>query len=351
MTLASRQMRAAWYDQQGPAREVLVVGSMPLPEPREGEVRVRVHVTGPNPSDVKRRSGFQGMPMPFPRIVPHSDGAGIIDEVGAGVSEDRLGERVWIFNAGWQRPFGSAAEWITLPASLAVPLPPSASFALGACLGIPALTAHMTVFGGGSLEGSTVLVTGGAGAVGYYAVQLAKWGGAEVIATVSSPEKAAVAERAGADHVIDYRRADVAAEVAELTAGRGVSRIVDVAFGANLGVDASVITPGGTIATYGSDSDHEPRLPFYPLLQKNVTLQMCFVYLLADESRRVAVADINAAIEQGALDEHISHRLALEDVVTAHELLEGGQAVGNVVVSLVDAADQESGTHHERAHA
>src|SRR6266498_1266568 len=233
-------MRAVWYDRTGPAAEVLKLGDLPIPEPGPGEVRLRVIASGLNPTDVKSR--VRPGSMPAPRVIPHQDGAGVIDKVGAGVPASRVGERVW----------GTAAEYTVVPARLAVTLPGNTSFAEGACLGIPAVTAHRCLFADGPIAGQTVLVTGGAGAVGHYAVQLAKWAGARVIATVSSTEKAASAAAAGADHTVNYRTGEAAKEILALTGGAGVDRIVDVDFGGNLGVSVEVIKVNGVIATYAS---------------------------------------------------------------------------------------------------
>src|SRR6266850_2542158 len=198
-------MKAAWYERNGSAREVLKVGDMPDPKPGKGEVRVRMVVSGLNPSDVKRREGSRGQVIEFPRVIPNSDGAGVIDAVGPGASESWVGERVWVWNAQWGRAFGTCAEYCTLPEAQVRALPEGVGFDEGACLGIPAMTAHQALFSNGEVRGQTILVTGGAGAVGRYAIQMAKWGGAMVIATVSSPEKARVASEAGADLVIDYK--------------------------------------------------------------------------------------------------------------------------------------------------
>src|SRR5581483_10741756 len=205
-------MKAAWYERNGPARDVLTVGEMPDPEPGGGEVRIRIHASGINPADWKSRGG-PSRPMAFPRVIPHSDGAGVIDRVGPGVPTRRVGERVWIWNGQWKRPFGTAAEFIALPAAQAVPLPEHVSFAEGACLGIPAMTAYHAVALAGLGAGSRVLVSGGAGAVGQYVIQFAKRAGATVLTTISSAEKAAAAREAGADHTIDYKREDVGARV------------------------------------------------------------------------------------------------------------------------------------------
>jgi NADPH:quinone reductase len=225
-------MRAAWYERNGPAREVLQVGEMPDPEPGRGEVRVRIHASGVNPSDWKTRAGSR--PMAGPRVIPHSDGAGVLDRVGSGVPDERLGERVWVWNAQWKRPFGTAAEFVVLSEEQAVRLPESVSFEADACLGIPALTAHRAVIIDGSPEDQIVLVAGGAGSVGHYAIQFAKLlGAAQVIATVSSPEKAEHARQAGADAVINYRTEPVAERIMELTTGHGADRIVEVDLAGN----------------------------------------------------------------------------------------------------------------------
>jgi NADPH:quinone reductase len=327
-------MLAAWYERNGPAAEVIRVGEMPMPEPGPGEVLVRVHGSGVNPSDVKRRAGWGGQAMGFSRIVPHSDGAGVIDRVGPGVPPGRLGERVWIYNGQWKRPFGTAAEHIALPAAQAVRLPDSIGFAEGACLGIPAMTAHRCVFADGPVAGRTVLVTGGAGAVGNYAVQLAKWGGAAVIATASSEAKAALAREAGADHVVNYRAEDVAGRVKALTGGSGVDRIVEVDFGANLAASVAVLKPHGTIATYASMADSEPKLPFYTMMRLNHTIRLVFVYELTEAEFGQAIADITRWLESGAARHRIAARFPLDRLAAAHEAQEAGTAPGNIVVDI-----------------
>lgn len=326
-------MRAAWYEQTGPARDFLIVGERPDPAPRAGEVLVRIHASGVNPSDVKARAGARG-PIPFPYVIPHSDGAGIIEAVGEGVESARIGERVWTWNAAWQRADGTCAEYVALPAGQAVSLPDGTNFAAGACLGIPALTAAYGVFADGEVAGKTILVTGGAGAVGQYAIQFAIWGGARVLTTVSGPAKAGIADRAGADLVINYREQDVAQVVFEATGGTGVDRVVEVEFGGNLEATRQIIKPGGTIATYGSMADPNPAIPFYELMFKNVTLRMFLVYLLEGEVRTDTIARVNRALEAGALQHTIAHSFPLEEVVAAHETVEAGSAIGNVVVTI-----------------
>jgi NADPH:quinone reductase len=327
-------MKAAWYERVGPAADVLVVGEMPDPEPAAGEVRVRLHTSGVNPSDTKRRSGFRGRGIDFPRVVPHSDGAGVIDAVGSGVDAARIGERVWTYNARWQRPFGTAAGYVTLPADLAVPLPDTADFAAGACLAIPAITAHACLFSDGPIAGRTVLVTGGAGAVGHAAIQLAVWAGATVIATVSGEEKGAIARAAGAAHVVNYRTDDVAARVRELTGGAGVDRIVEVAFGANLPTSIAVLKEHGVIAAYGSDVEPEPRVPFGPLIALNATIRFVLMYSMRGVDRDRALADITTVVASGAMRPLIAARLPLDQIAAAHELIESGRAVGNVVIDV-----------------
>lgn len=327
-------MRAAWYERNGPAAEVLTVGEMPVPEPGPGEVRVRVVVSGLNPTDVKSRAGSR--PMGFPRVVPHQDGAGIVEEVGPGVPAARIGERVWLFTIQWQRPWGTAAEYTIAPASLAVTLPGGTSFEEGACLGIPAVTAHRCLFADGPVDGKTVLVTGGAGAVGHYAVQLAKWAGARVVATVSSAEKAAAATAAGADHVVNYRTDDAASRILALTGGVGVDRVVDVDFGGNLATSLAVVKTNGAIAAYASMGEPEPRLPFYALMSKNVTVRPVLLYTMPAEAKARAAEDIVALVERGRLAHQIGARFTLDEIVRAHEAQESGKVVGNIVIRVAD---------------
>jgi len=326
-------MRAIWYEANGPAEQVLILGELPDPLPGPGEVRVALRASGINPSDVKARAGVRG-PMAFARIIPHSDGAGIIDAVGAGVSAGRIGERVWLWNAAWQRPAGTCAEWVCLPAEQAVPLPADTGWDAGACLGIPASTAAHALFADGDIAGQAVLVTGGAGAVGHYAIQLARWGGARVIATVSGEEKAAVARAAGADAVINYREGDTAAAILRASGGDKVDRIIEVEFGGNLAVSQAVLRPGGVIASYGSMADPVPALPFYPLMFNHVTLRMLLVYLLSKAQRAEVIARINGALADGALTHAIAARFPLAETAAAHRAVESGQLIGNAVAMI-----------------
>ena len=326
-------MQAAWYERNGAAREVLKVGELPDPVPGPGEVLVRIHASGVNPSDVKSRQGARGA-MPFPRVIPHSDGAGVIVDAGPGVVPSRVGQRVWIYNGQWQRPFGTAATLIALPAAMAVPLPDGVSFVAGACLGIPASTAHHAVFADGPVARKTVLVTGGAGAVGHYAIQLARWGGARVLATVSSEAKAAHAKSAGAETVINYREEDVASAVMAATAGTGVDRIVEVELGGNLPTTEKILKTHGVVAAYASMAAPTPALPFYPLMFKGATIRLLLVYLLRPEERAQTIADLARAMEQGTLRHAVAESYPLAEIAKAHEAVESGKVIGNVVVEI-----------------
>jgi NADPH2:quinone reductase len=326
-------MKAVWYDRNGPAQEVLEFGDQPTPEPGAGEVRVRIAFSGVNPSDVKRRAGWNNQKLAFPRAIPQMDGSGVIDRVGTGVDAQRVGERVWLHSTAWKRPFGTAAEYAVTPAERAYALPAGTSLQVGATLGVPALTAYRAVTIGGDVAGRDVLVTGGAGAVGYYAIQLAKFLGARVIATVSSPDKAAIARRAGADVILDYRTQDVAAEILKHTAQRGIDHVVEVDFAANLQTSLAVLKPGGAIAAYASMSNPNPPIPFYAAMNRNLRFLTVFVYELP-----------RAILDEGA--EVIARWLGspgfsappvkvfpLERCVDAHLAVEGS-FVGKVCVSV-----------------
>lgn len=327
-------MLAAFYTRTGPARDVLNVGEIETPVAGTGEVRVKLACSGVNPSDVKSRGGVRSRELPFPRIVPHSDGAGVIDAVGAGVPPQRVGERVWVWNAAWGRPMGTAAQYVVLPAAQAVPLPAATGFDAGACLGIPALTAWHAVHCNGGVDGRTVLVAGGAGAVGNYAVQFARLdGAARIIATVSSDEKAALARAAGADVTINYRSEDVSQRCLELTAGAGVDRIVELDLAANLKIDLAAIRKDGEITVYGSGAP-EIAVPFFPSILKNVRLQFFIVYNLAEADRARAVSGVTALLAAGKLQHNIASRLPLSRIAEAHELVESGRSTGNVVLDV-----------------
>jgi NADPH2:quinone reductase len=327
-------MLAAFYERTGPAREVLQVAELPTPHAGPGEVRVKLACSGVNPSDVKTRAGLRSKSLPFPRIVPHSDGAGVIDQVGEGVPAERLGEPVWVWNGAWGRPWGTAAQYIVLPSAQAVVLPRKVDPAAGACLGIPALTAYHAVQVDGGVAGKSVLVAGGAGAVGHYAVQLARIGGARpIIATVGSAEKSALARAAGADVVLDYRQDDVAARCLEETGGQGVDRIIEVDLAANVAIDLAAIRPDGCIVAYGSGAA-EIALPFFPSIVKNVRFSFFIVYNLNAHDRARAVGELTTLLTANRLQHNVSVRLPLARIADAHELVEQARAGGNVVLEI-----------------
>ena len=337
-------MRAIVYTENG-GPEVLRLVDRPVPEPGPGEVRVRVHVSGVNPTDWKSRQGSRGAP-PAGETVPNQDGAGVVDAVGPGHHPGRIGERVWLWEAAWLRADGTAQEFVVLPARQAVPLPGDASFELGASLGIPALTAHrcLTVAEGGpdrlvpgALAGRTVLVAGGAGAVGNAAIQLARWAGARVVTTVSSPEKAALARAAGAGHVVNYRTEN-AAEAIRGFAPDGVHLVVEVAPGANAATNHAVLAAAGTVAVYANEETGDLTVPVFPLMARNVRYQFVLVYTVPPDAKARAVEDVTAAVSAGALrvGEEAGlplHRYPLERTADAHAAVQAG-AVGKVLVDL-----------------
>jgi NADPH2:quinone reductase len=351
-------MRAAWYERKGPAAEVLVAGEMPDPEPAPGEVRVRIAVSSVNPTDVKRRKEGRELGK-FPRIIPNNDGAGAIDAVGAGVPQGRVGERVWVFAAQHGRPFGTAAQYTCVPSRFAIPLPDGVSFADGACLGVPAVTAHRCLFpsdesftpraGESSCEGTPsgvtrapkdtplkgrfILVTGGTGRVGAYAIQMAKRAGALVIATASAPKLGQLKDL-GADVALDYRDPDLADKIKTASGGKGVHRIVETEFGANVALAPKILAPGGAIATYASDSAPEPKIPFGPLMVLNARIEFVFIYGMPEAAQDRAFADLTHMLKEGALRHRIGLRLPLARLAEAHEAVEKATATGGVLVDV-----------------
>lgn len=325
-------MKAAYYERQGKASEVLRLGDFPVPQPDPGEVRVQIHASGLNPSDLKARTGFSG-PAAFPMVIPHQDGAGVIDAVGAGVASTRIGERVWLFEAQYRRPFGTAADYALVPASQAVLLPDVVSFEVGACLGIPALTAHRCLFADGDIHGHTILVQGGAGAVGTAAILLAKWAGAWVATTVSTPDQADAARRAGADLVINRRSQDVSAIVKSATEQRGVDRIVDVCLQDNLETDMSCLADGGIISSYAVESatDHL-ALPLLKAMIAGCTFRFVYIYTVPAAAKSAAVSAITQCLADGAYAPTIGMQVSLDDIVEAHEAQEAGRVIGKIIV-------------------
>ena len=326
-------MKAVWYESIGEAEQVLNYGDLEDPQINDGEVLVKLNTSGVNPSDVKIRAGARGE-LQFPRIIPHSDGGGIIVEVGEEVSEDRIGERVWIWNGAFGRAFGTCAELIVLPSSQAVAMPENVSFETAACLGIPASTAYYGIFADGPVKDQTILITGGAGAVGYLGIQLAKWSGAHVISTVSGDDKATVAEAAGADLVVNYKTDNVIKAVNDFTKGHGVDRILEVEFGGNLSVSEHVIKNNGVIAAYGSVTEANPSVPFYNLMFKSVKLNTYLIYIVADSDRANINQGINAALSDNALTPIIAKSFQLSETVNAHQSVEEGSVIGNVVITI-----------------
>jgi NADPH2:quinone reductase len=322
-------MRAALYDHYGPAAEVLRVEEVDRPEPGPGEVRVRIEVSGINPTDWKSRSGATPRPIDGFQI-PHHDGAGVIDKVGEGVDPGRVGERAWTWLAAAGQPGGTAAQWSVLPERQAVRLPDGASAELGATLGVPAMTAHRCLFADGPVDGKTVLVAGGAGAVGHFAIELAKHAGARVITTVSGPAKAELAARAGADYVVNYTDADAAAQISALAGP--VDRVIELALGANLALDLAVTRPHAHIVSYAAEPA-DPVLPVRACMTANVTLRFVLLYGVPAVALDQAARDITVALADGALTELPVTRFALDDIVAAQQAVEGG-AVGKVLVEL-----------------
>ena len=326
-------MKAVWYEQIGAADDVLTHGNIDDPEVSDGEALVRIRTSGVNPSDVKTRAGARGE-LQFPRIIPHSDGAGNIEAVGNGVDKNRIGERVWLWNGAFGRAFGTCAEYISLPANQAVEMPENSTFEAGTCMGIPASTAYHGVFSGGSVKNKTLLVTGGAGAVGHYAIQLAKWDGAQVVATVSGPEKGLAAKEAGADLVVNYKTDDVVQAVNDFTSGKGVDRIVEVEFGGNLSISEQIIKTNGVIAAYGSVAVGNPELPFYNLMFKNAVLKMYLIYIVPSEARMKIIEGLTKALSENALVHQIAKSFDLTETIQAHKTVEAGKLIGNTIINL-----------------
>jgi len=324
-------MRAAWYEKQGAARDVLTVGEMDAPQPLAGEVRIHVDASGINPGDVKKRQNEYGYGMPYPRVIPHSDGAGIVDAVGEGVSQEWIGRRVWCHGAQTYRPFGTAAEFTVVPLAQAVPLPANVPLEQGACLGIPGITAHRAVHVAGPVEGRTVLVQGGAGAVGACAVQLAHRAGARVIATCRSERDQEIAARAGADLVL--LTDETLVERIREFAPDGVHHIVEVAFGANINTEVELLAQGGSIATYATDV-FRPEIPYWPLVFSNARIFFIGSDDVPLEAKIAATRAINQALEAGWHGLEISAKFPLEEIAQAHEFVARPTKSGRVIVTI-----------------
>lgn len=324
-------MKAAWYEKQGPAREVLTVGVMPDPVAGAGEVRIRIAVSGINPGDTKKRGDAFGIGMPYPRVIPHSDGAGLVDQVGEGVSREWLGKPVWCYGAQSYRPFGTAAEFTVVPEAKAVPLPAKVTPEQGACLGIPGITGHRAVHVAGSVSGRTVLVQGAAGSVGLCAVQLARQAGAHVIGTIRTQPEEQTAKKAGA-HEVFLNDAELPEHV-RAVAPEGIDHIVEVAFAANVERDVELLKMGGSIATYATNAA-TPAIPFWQMVFKNIRLFFLGSDDFPPEAKAAAARDINAALEAGWSGFEIGERVPLAEIARAHELADHPQRPGRVVVMI-----------------
>jgi NADPH:quinone reductase len=324
-------MKAAWYEKQGPPREVLTIGEMPDPEPGPREVRIRVAASGINPGDVKKRQDTFGLGMAYPRIIPHSDGAGVIDKLGPGVSAEWLNRRVWCYGAQSYRPFGTAAEYTVVPIEKVAPLPDSVSMEQGACLGIPGITAHRAVHVAGPVTGRTVLVQGAAGAVGMCAVQLANFARATVIGTVRSASDVPVAKNAGANEVFLSDK-DLTERI-KAVAPEGIDHIVEVAFGANIETDVELLKPDGSISTYATDNS-TPKIPFWLMVFKNLRLFFLGSDDFPIDAKIAATKDLNSALESGWSGFEIAEKIPLSDIARAHELVEHPAKRGRIVVII-----------------
>ena len=327
-------MKAAFFEKFGSASQVLSVGELPDSDVGPGEVRVRIEASGVNPSDTKKRAGAFPNLLNNGLVVPHSDGAGVISAVGSGVEASRVGERVWLYQAQHNRRLGTAAEFLVIDQRRAVLLPNDVSSQVGACMGIPAMTAHRCVYADGSVSGQIVLVTGGAGRVGHYAIQWAKLSGATVIATASNAADRQACLDVGADHVVSHRDDNWDATVVELTQGEKIDRVVDVEFGSNLSKVLNCIRTGGTIATYSSMVVPEPTLPFRHMMFMDLTIRLVIVYDMPENAKSDAVNDINQALQSGHLCHRVAAEYSLDDIADSHELIEQGAVRGCVVVNV-----------------
>jgi NADPH:quinone reductase-like Zn-dependent oxidoreductase len=328
-------MKAAWYETFGLAKDVLMIGEQDTPEAGEGEVLVRLETSAVNPSDVKKRAGASAGLLDQGFVIPHSDGAGTIEAVGRGVSADRIGQRVWIYEAQHGRRFGSAAEYVALDSRRAVYLPDNTCYETGACIGIPVMTAHRCVFADGPVEGQALVVTGGAGRVGHYAVQWAAQAGARVIATASNAADKEACQLAGAFAVVNHRDEDWSAQVISANGGAPVDRVIDVEFGANLSAVLDIIRTSGMIVTYGSAVTPEPKLPFYRMMYLDLLVRLVIVYEMPESAKRAAMDDIDRALREDSLEHRVAHVLPLDETVRAHELIEQGGFRGCVLTRAV----------------
>ena len=326
-------MKACWFDAFGAAQNVLKQGDWPTPEPGPGEVLVELHTTGVNPSDVKKRAGAFPDLLEAGPVIPHSDGAGVVTAVGEGVPPSRVGERVFVYQAQYGRQLGTAADCVALDSLRAPTLPENASFEVGACVGIPIMTAHRCVFADGPVADQLILVTGGAGRVAHYAIQWAHRARARVIATASNEQDAATCREAGAEAAVNHREPEWGKAVLDLTGGQKVDRVIDVEFGANLPELLQCVRIGATIATYSSTVVPEPALPFRTMMFMDLTIRMVIVYAMPEEGTAQAIADTQGALIEGGLQHRIAETLQFDQMARAHEIIEEGSVRGCVVVT------------------
>ena len=325
-------MLAGFYSKFGSAKEVLQVDEIQIPQLTKGQVLVRLFNSGVNPSDYKMRLGSRPLTGPFQ--IPGSDGAGIIEQVGGGVPKERIGQRVWVFNAAFHRQYGTSAQFTIVEDWMAQDLPANLSFAQGACLGIPVMTAYRCLFSDGPIQGKTIYIVGGAGVVAHYAIQLAKWGGAKVITSISSDEKALTAKAAGADEIIHYRQQNVVDRILQITNQEGVDRIIEVDFGTNIKTCHQILKAGGVSVMYAFVSQPELPIPIMNLMAKNITLKFTLVYSISEKEREEVLLGINQWLKQTKPIFNIAQQFSLTDIVQAHELVESGKKIGHVLLGI-----------------
>ncbi len=326
-------MKAIWFERTGDADEVLIYGEREQPIPGDGEVLVRLYASAVNPSDVKKRAGLQPPGLENGFIIPHSDGAGVIESVGGGVSSSRVSERVWVYQAQYQRHLGTAAQYVAVPSERAAPLPAQVTFTIGACVGIPLMTAHRCVFADGDVAGQTILVSGASGRVGFYAAQLAKIKGARVIGTAGSAQRCRIAEQTGCDLVLNYREDDLIESIKKFTGGDGVQRIIEVEFGANVATNSQLLKTNGVIVSYASSHEPQPAIPFYPMMFNNTLIRLVLVYNMPEFAKREAIADIADCLAHDQLIHRVTTPGSLEQTAAAHRAIELGEG-GCVVIEI-----------------
>ncbi len=327
-------MQAVWYNKFGPAKDVLEIGDYQTPQPERGDVKVRVYASGVNPSDTKKRLGANPALLNDGSVIPNSDGSGEIVALGDGIENRDIGERVWIYNAQFGRQEGTSAQYVCVPSNQAVWMPDNASYETGAMMGIPAMTAHRCVCADGPVNGQTLLITGGAGRVGYYAIQWAKYFGATVIATGSSDKSVEHCKRAGADLVVGHPSETVVNEILDFTSGRKVDRIVDGDFGVNLPSVLDVLKTGGVIATYSSMTNMTPAIPFVRMMFMDTTIRMVLVYAMPDDAKQQAIEDITNVLAGGSFDHRVAETFPLKQSVKAHDEVERGDNYGSIIITI-----------------